>query len=259
MAQTNRPSVLVPVDLSSEEQPDPELLDLLEPASVVLGGWYPVPDQTPPEQMREAHEAEAVERIEALAAEFREAETPVETVVVFTRDRATTVDRLADDYDCGVVLVPGAVQRVERVLVPIRAEVNLVAILSVVGVLLRDSEATVTLLHAAETDADSAAGEVMLRGAADELLDAGVDADRIETVNRESDAPVDDIVDAAANHDVLVIGESEPSLIEKVIGDIPATIIDRTERPVLVVRKPSADDDSTEGEDDAAESGEAGS
>jgi nucleotide-binding universal stress UspA family protein len=77
----------------------------------------------------------------------------------------------------------------------------------------------------------------MLRGAADELLDAGVDADRIDTVNLESDAPIDDIVDVAANHDVLVIGESVPSLIEQIIGDAPGQLIDRTERSVLVVRK----------------------
>ena len=237
-----KPSVLVPVDVSTDERPDPQLLELLQPARVVLGGWYPVPDQTPPEQLQEAHGEEAIERIEAIAAEFQDADTAVETVVVFTRDRSTTVDRLADEYDCGVVLVPRAVQRVERILVPIRADVNLSAILSVVGVLLRDSEATVTLLHAAESDEDTEAGKILLRGASDELLDAGVDADRIDTVTLESDTPVDDIVDATANHDVLVIGESEPSLIERVIGDVPGQLIKRTDRPVLIVRKLPAEE-----------------
>jgi len=250
---SNRPSVLVPVDVSTDERPDPQLLELLEPARVVLGGWYPVPDQTPPEQLQEAHEDEAIERIEAIAAEFQDADTAVETVVVFTRDRSTTVDRLADDYDCGVVLIPRAVQRVERILVPIRADVNLSAILSVVGVLLTDNEATVTLLHAADADEDAEAGAVMLRGAADELLDAGVDADRIDTVSLESDTPVDDIVDAAANHDVLVIGESEPSLIEQVIGDVPGQLIDRTDRPVLVVRKLPTEVEEDEAGEEALE------
>jgi nucleotide-binding universal stress UspA family protein len=250
---TSRPSVLVPVDLSTDERPEPQLLELLRPARVVLGGWYPVPDQTPPEQLREAHEDEAIERIEAIAAEFSNGDTAVETVVVFTRDRSTTVDRLADEYDCGVVVVPRAVQRVERVLVPIRADINLSAILSVIGVLLRDSEATVTLLHAAESDEDTEAGKVLLRGASDELLDAGVDADRIDTVTLDSDSPVDDIVDAAANHDVLVIGESEPSLIEQVIGDVPSQLINRTDRPVLVVRKPQNGGHEDEAGEDPSE------
>ncbi len=76
----------------------------------------------------------------------------------------------------------------------------------------------------------------MLRDAADELLDAGVDADRIDAVTLESDTPVDDIVDAGANHDVLVIDESESSLIEQVISDVPSKLAKRTDRPVLVVR-----------------------
>lgn len=245
----NRPSVLVPVDVSTDERPDPQLLELIEPARVVLGGWYPVPDQTAPEQLQEAHEDEAVERIEAIAADFPDSGTAVEKVVVFTRDRSTTVDRLADEYDCGVVLVPRAVQRIERVLVPIRGDLNLAAILSVVGVLLDESEATVTLLHVTEPDESSEAASVMLRGAADTLREAGVDADRIETLTLESETPVDDIVAAADNHDVLVIGETEPSLIEHIIGDVPGELIERTRRPVLVVRKLTADDvEEDEGE-----------
>lgn len=237
-----KPSILVPVDVSTDSRPDPQILELLRPARVVLAGWYPVPDQTPPEQLRDAHEAEAVERIEDIAADIPGTGADVETVVVFTRDRATTVDRLANEYECEVVLVPGNVQRVERVLVLIRADINLEAILSVVGVLLDGSDTTVTLFHAMEPDEDPEGGELVLRGAADVLIDAGVEAERIETVNAESDSPVDTIVDAAANHDVLVIGETEPSLIEHIIGDVPSQIIDRTQRPVLVVRKPTGEE-----------------
>jgi nucleotide-binding universal stress UspA family protein len=243
---SDRPSVLVPVDVSTDEQPAPQLLELLEPARVVLGGWYPVPDQTSPEQLQEAHEEEAIERIEAIATGFKDPNTAVETVVVFTRDRSTTVDRLAEEYDCGVVLVPRAVQRVERILVPIRADVNLPAILSVVGILLTDSEATVTLLHAPEAEEHTEAGSVMLRDATDQLIDTGIETDRIDTVTLESDTPVEDIVDAAANHDVLVIGESEPSLLEQIIGDVLGELIDRTDRPVLIVRKLPTDEGKEE-------------
>lgn len=240
---TPKPSILVPVNVSTDERPDPRLLELLRPARVVLAGWYPVPDQTPPEQLRETHQAEAVERIERIAAEFPDDGAPVETVVVFTRDRATTVDRLADEYDCQVVLVPRSIQRLERVLVPIRGDINLEAILSVAGVLLDESDTTVTLFHATEADEDPEAAELLLRGAADKLHAAGVESDRIETVNAESASPVDDIVDAAANHDVLIIGETEPTLIEHIVGDVPSRIIDRTKRPVLVVRKPTTDEE----------------
>lgn len=230
------PTVLVPVDVATEERPDPDLLALLHPTKVVLVGWYPVPDQVPLEQMQDEHEAEAVETIEGIAAEFPEG-TDVETLVVFTRDRSETVDRVAEDYDATVVVVPREVRVVERVLVPIRGDVNLDRILSVVAALLDESEATVTLFHAVpEGEEDPSVGQTLLEGAADRLAEAGVDSDRIDTSTVESESPVEDIVDATQNHDVLIIGESEPSLVEHILGDVPTQVIERSGRPVLVVR-----------------------
>ncbi|GGJ07644.1 universal stress protein [Halobellus salinus] len=230
------PTVLVPVDVSGDERPDPDLLALLRPAKVVLVGWYPVPDQTALEQMQAEHEEAAVARIEDVAAEFPE-DTDVETLVVFTRDRTETVDRVADDYGAAVVVIPEEVRVVERVLVPVRGDVNLDRVLSVVAALLHESEASVTLFHAAPAgDEDPSVGTTLLSGAADRLADAGIDDNRIDTVAVESDTPIDDIVDAATNHDVLVLGESEPSLVAQILGDAPSRIIRESGRPVLVVR-----------------------
>jgi nucleotide-binding universal stress UspA family protein len=230
------PTVLVPVDVSTDERPDRDLLGLLHPARVVLVGWYPVPDQTALEQMQDEHEDEAVERIETIAAEFPDG-SDVETLVVFTRDRGETVDRVGREFDAEVVVIPEAVRLVERVLVPIRGDVNLDRILSVVGALLEESDATVTLFHAAPPGAeDPTVGETLLRGAADRLADAGLDPDRVGTTTVESESPVADIVDAAKNHDVLIMGETEPSLVEHILGDVPTNVIERAGRPVLVVR-----------------------
>jgi len=230
------PTVLVPVDVSTDERPDRDLLGLLLPARVVLVGWYPVPDQTALEQMQDEHEDEAVERIEAIAAEFPDG-SDVETLVVFTRDRSETVDRVGREFDAEVVVIPEAVRLVERVLVPIRGDVNLDRILSVVGSLLEESDATVTLFHAAPAGAeDPTVGETLLRGAADRLVDDGLDPDRVDTTTVESESPVADIVDAAKNHDVLIMGETKPSLVEHILGDVPTQVIERAGRPVLVVR-----------------------
>jgi nucleotide-binding universal stress UspA family protein len=230
-------TVLVPVDVSTQERPDPELLQLLGPAHVVLVGWYPVPDQTAPGQLQAEHESEAVDRIEAVAADLPDDGPAVDTVVVFTHDRATTVDRLAEDTDSDVVVVPNDVTVAERVLVPIRGDVNMDRILRVVGGLLEDDDVSVTLFHAtAEGDTDPSVGELLLDSATDALAEDGIDPDRIERRHVTTESPVDEIVDAAANHDVVVIGETEPSLVERVLGDVPSEIIDRSGRPVLVVR-----------------------
>ncbi|MBS3761297.1 universal stress protein [Halodesulfurarchaeum sp.] len=236
----SEPRVLVPVDVSSEERPDPDLLELLYPAKVVLVGWHPVPDQTALELMRDEHEADAIERIEAIATEFPEG-TDIETVVVFTRDRSETVDRVADEYECDVILVPQDGREIRRVLVPIRGDVNVTRIVSVVGGLLKESGATVTLYHASPTgEEDPTVGEALLRGVADKLEASGVDPKRIDTTAVESDSPVADIVDAAKNHDVLILGETEPTLVQQILGDVPTQIIERAGRPVLVVRNVDA-------------------
>jgi nucleotide-binding universal stress UspA family protein len=237
MTNEPNPTVLVPVDVSTEDRPDPELLKLLGPAKVVLLGWYPVPDQTAPGQLQDEHESEAVDRIEAVAESLPDDGPDVETVVVFTHDRATTVDRIAEDSASDVVVVPDDVTRVERVFVPIRGDVNVERILGVVGALLEDNEVTVTLFHATpEGDEDPSVGDLVLGDAADELVEAGVDRDRIERENVVTESTVDEIVDAATNHDVVVIGETEPSLVEQILGDVPSEIIDRSDRPVFVVR-----------------------
>ncbi len=231
------PTVLVPVDVSTEERPDPELLDLLRPARVVLVGWYPVPDQTAPEQLHDEHEEEAVDRIEAIAEDLSGDSADVETLVVFTRDRSETVDRVSEEYGCEVVVVPSDVRVVDRVLVPIRSDVNADRILHVVGALLDESDVSVTLFHAVEEDEDEDVGDLLLDSAAEELVEAGVDSERIQTVTAKTGSPVDDIVDAASNHDVIIIGETEPSLVDQILGDVPTRIIEQSGRPVLVVRK----------------------
>lgn len=235
---TNQSTILIPVDVSTDDRPSGAILELLHPADIVLVGWYPVPDQTAPEQMRDEYEADAIERIEAIADDLPHASGAIETLVVFTRDRADTVDRVADEYDCDAVLVARDVGAVDRVFVPIRGDLNLDAILSFAGVLLEESQAAITLFHASPAgEEDPSAGDLLLQGAEDRLLEAGIDAARIDTVNVSTENPVDEIVAAGEEADVLIIGETEPSLVERILGDVPSRIIERSSRPVLVVRK----------------------
>jgi nucleotide-binding universal stress UspA family protein len=235
--QERTPTVLVPVDVSTDEQPDPELLALFKTGTVVLVGWYPVPDQTAPEQLKDQKEAEAVERVEQLASAFPDDGPAIETLVVFTSDRTTTVDRVAEEHGCDVVIVPDGVATVKRVLVPIRSEVNIDRILTVVGAALDESEVSVTLFHATPTEEEREVGELLLSGAKDELVASGIDQDRIETMTVVSESPVEAILKAATDHDVIVIGETEPSLIEEVLGDLPTQVVEQSHQPVLVVRK----------------------
>ncbi|WP_458190429.1 universal stress protein [Haladaptatus sp. NG-WS-4] len=157
---------------------------------------------------------------------------------MFTHDRAVTVDRVAEDYECDVVVVPDDVKDVKRVLVPIRSDVNIDRIITVVGTALDESNVSVTLFHAAPPEENSSVGDILLEHAVEELVEASVNRDRIETVNVNTESLVNEIVGATTDHDVIVIGETEPSLVEEILGDVPTRIIDQSGQPVLIVRNP---------------------
>jgi nucleotide-binding universal stress UspA family protein len=230
------PTVLVPINVANDDPPTQELLDFLSPTEVVLLGWYPVPDQTGTEQMKAEREDEAATFIDSIATALPD-EMDIETSIVFTHDRETTVDRVADEFDSDVVLIPEATDRIERVFVPIRSDVNLEKILPIVGTIMETDGTSCTFCHVTpEDEEDPSAGEVLLQEVADELADRGVDPEQITTTNIVSDDTVDEIVNAAQNHDIIVMGETKPSLIDRILGDVPTKIIDRSSRPVLVVR-----------------------
>lgn len=52
-----------------------------------------------------------------------------------------------------------------------------------------------------------------------------------------ADDPEEAAEDAAEEHDVVVVGETEPSVREKKFGDFSRRLADGTDRPVLVVRR----------------------
>jgi len=225
-------TILVPVDVSEAEPPVLDVVDHLGAVEVVLLGYFPVPDQAEPALLREQHGAEAADRLDAVADEHG---GPA-AVLVFTHDREATVDRIADEYDCDAVLTAGRSTVVDRVLVPLRGDVNLDRILAVVADLLLAGEETATLFHSVAEDADPSQGELLLVGAIDRLVEYGVDRDRVDWRLSEGGDTRTDIVELGAEYDLVVLGETEPSLRERIIGDVLSGIVDALEVPALVVR-----------------------
>ena len=225
-------TILVPVDISITETPSLAVVDLLGSIDVVLLGYFPVPDQAAPALIRGEHEAAAEARLRELA----EGRPDLTEVLVFTHDREATIDRVADEFGCDAVLTPGDLTEIDRILVPIRGDVNLERIVSVTAGLVQATGATVTLFHALPDDEDRSAGEFLLRGATDRLVEFGVDEADVVWQLTDGGDPRRDIVDLGADYDIAVLGESEPTLRERIIGDVLSEIVDDLEPPALVVR-----------------------
>jgi len=231
------PTILIPLDVSEPVAPARGLVELLHPMKIVLLGYYPVPDQTTPEQLQSEHGDEVTAAVDSIAESFTKRGASVEPLVVFTADRSKTVDRVANEYACDAVLTDGEVDGLTDVLVALKGDTNLDRIVSFVGDLLRENDANVTLFHVASDEEDAAQTEFILRGAADRLAEEGIDSSRIEWEQSTSDRAADEIATVAADHDIVVIGETKPSLKDRILGDVPTDIIDHIDRPVLIVRR----------------------
>ncbi|MES3517461.1 MAG: universal stress protein [Natronomonas sp.] len=230
-------TILVPFDASDPGEPSPALVDLLSPHRVVVLGYYPVPDQSSTDQLRDEFGDEANEAAAEIASRFADRGAGADSVVVFTHDRSKTIDRIAAEHGVDAVLTEGPIgEELEQIFVPLRGDGNLESIVSFLEALLTQSTATVTLFNVPEDDEEDARGEFLLRGAQDRLLEAGVDPERVTWEQKRSGSPGAAIVEAAEAYDLIVTGETEPSLRERLLGDVTDRIITQSSHPVLVVR-----------------------
>jgi len=238
MPPVSEATVLVSVDARDPEEPSDGLIRLLGPHSLVLLGYWQVPDQSTTGQLREQFGEEATATLESLAARFADAGADVTTQVVFTHDWSETVERVATEHDVDALFTEDPFRgELDRVLVPLRGDDNLERIVGFVALLLRESHAEVTLFNVADTEGDAQTGEFILRGACDRLEEEGVDADRLEWRQERADSAQAAIVDAASEYGLIVVGESDPSLRERILGGVTNRVIANSPVPVLIVRR----------------------
>lgn len=248
--QAGRVVIPVPVDdspssvddgrheLAGTKHASPSIVESLAPTQLVVLGYWPVPDQSVPRQLRDRFEDEAQETLAQKAAVLEGYGAEVVTELSFTRDRNQLIDAVTNRYDCTSVLFPGTTRTTppESVLVLLRSDEYVDRVVSTLGSLFADSDVDIELFHALEDDDDVGRSELMLRGVGDQLAERGVDPDRVHWEQSERGTRVDSIVSRVAKHDLVVLGETKPSVRERLFGRVQSGIVDRTERPLLTVR-----------------------
>jgi nucleotide-binding universal stress UspA family protein len=233
MSTTHR--VLVPFELPDADPLSPVLVGTLTTMEAVVLGHYGLPEQTPPAAARDQFEADAQAELDELARTFEDAGIPVTTRLAFGKTRAKTIDRAAVEADCDVILTPGRADAIEGVFVPLRGETNFDRILSFVAELLAATDASVTLFHAGD-DSDRLPGERILADATERLVETGIDPGRITRELSDAEDASRSIVELGEAYDLLVLGETEPSLRDRILGAIGARVTADTTDPVFVVR-----------------------
>ncbi len=236
MASPSDHRVLVPIDVLEGESVPSTVVDAFASVPVVLLGYREIPDQTAPEQARDQYGDRVRAELAKLRSVFETAGCDVTTRLAFTHDRLKTFERVTVAESCDAVLLVNPAPVLESVLVAIRSDVNVDHIARLVGTVLEGTDLAVTLLHVASDESRSDAGTELLETAATALVDRGVDASRVDRRMVVDGSPTDAILEAADDHDLLVVGESRPSIRRYVFRDRAERLAKRTVDPVLVIR-----------------------
>lgn len=227
--------VLVPVDVLGGQAVPETVIEAIASLPVVVLGYHEIPDQTATDQARMKYEDRARAELDELQSVFENAGCDVTTRLVFTHDRFKTFERAAVEQHCDGILLLNPAPVLEDVLVAIRGDVNVEHVTRLVAAFLADTTVDVTLFHVVTKDGNRERGMASIETAEAKLVEQGVDRDRIETVVVDG-RPTDAILTAAADHDLLFIGESRPSIRRRIFRDRAERIAKRTVDPVLVIR-----------------------
>lgn len=234
---SDRPTVLVPIQVLEGESIPEGVPELLAKAHVVLLGYHVIPEQTAAGQARNQFQERANERLEDFEEILDAAGATVETRLVFTHEAQKTIDRFIYEHECLAVLVPNATGPPEDVLVAVRGTVGLDRLVRVVSGLFADTDTGVTLYHVAGEDETEEDVGMLLEGIENRLVEQGMSEGQIERRAAKKQSPLDAIVEASDEFDVVVMGESDPSIVTFVFGMRAEQVAEQFLGPVLVVQR----------------------
>lgn len=250
-------TILVPFELPDPEPISPVLADDLASLDIVVMGHFDVPEQTPSGMAREQFEAEAQRTLDGMAEPFRERSPSVRTRLVFGKDRGSAIDRIMIEEGCAAELNPAPTEGIARILVPIPAVAEFARLPAFVNVLCEDSTREITLFHVAEGGESLERAERIVSETREGMIDAGLDAGRVDTRVVDGTEHDEEIVRLADEYDAVVMYEAQSQVKDRIFGTLPDRIADRTGDPVIVVRRdyePAAtgDDGRSTGDDRAS-------
>lgn len=233
--------ILIPIDVSDSTSRSDIDTQIVQSSEVVLLGYWPIPDQSAPSQIRNQFEEEAQQRLEAVASRLTDEGVTVQTRLVFTNDTNQSIDGAANKYECESILLPGTTSppsETRRGLVLVKPNADLDRIVTTLGALFADSDIELLLFHAATNDNERLYDAIayMLRGLADRLTELGIDPDRIEWEQSFKGERLDVVLSRVSDFDFVVLGETEPSVRERVFGSVQKTLAEETAKPQLTIR-----------------------
>lgn len=229
-------TVLIPVEFPDPDPLPSTFIDCLTSCRVLLLGVYEIPSNVNANE-RQRREVEAYDTLYTLANQFSQSGETADVELVMDEDVSDVPTTVAEDRDVDALLVPNPITTLGRVLVPLREAKFREPVTDLVSTLDEDVLLHTTLFHVADSDDDVEAGREMLSTVHDHLVDEGFPRTRIDTEVVVSDDPPFAISQAARDYELLVMGETQESSLERVFGKTYESIAEQTDRPIIVVRE----------------------
>lgn len=232
------PTVLVFVEFPDPDVPTTGFLKGFKYPDAEVVGFYHLDDGESPEEVRAAHGEEFTSELEEIAERFEREGVRADHDLVFGRDWFAARQRIVERDAVDAILLPGAANTLGKVLIAARSLPNTDRKATLLDVIERDELLSVDLVHVADPDDPDgeAEGERILKRTASALVDAGVPEVRIDRTVRTGTDVAFELSQAARGYDLVVLGETERDLGDRIFGPIGEYIVDERDVPVLILR-----------------------
>lgn len=233
------PTVLVFVTFPEPKFPTVGFLNHLAYPDVELVGCYSLGDDRSVRDVQTEDEEELTTELQKQAERFEQRGARTEYDLIFDEDPVEARHRISRSEDIDAILLPGETHTLGKVLIASRhtqnAEQKMAKLLNIVD---RDDLISVGLVHIADPDdpEGEAKGERVLNEMTSILTGEGIPPVQINRELRRGEDVSFELNKAARNYDLVVLGETQQDLGDRIFGPVGEYIIDKNDVPVLIVR-----------------------
>ena len=148
------------------------------------------------------------------------------------------IDQVLSEVNCDVLMLqPGDTAAAKRILLPV-AEPRQVGYMLRLIQLLSAAESELDMLHVFSVDTPQAARERMTRTLQREIDELKMTGGQVRLITEIAPDRIDAIVKASRDYDYVALGETrDPGYQQRLFGNTPFTIADRTRTPVILLHR----------------------
>ena len=229
--------ILVPIEMPNGEEFTEGLIESLSSLKVVILGYYTVPDQTALEQAKEQFEEEFQDKMDNISKSFEEKDISFDKRLIFTHNFVNTINEVISEEGCDGTLINGLCGTVDDILVPVKDSKLIDELVDFVAMASLKKPQNIHLYHISKSESETEDADLMLEGVKSSLSKKDINEDVITSETEVSGDIVEGIISKSEDFDLVIMGETDPSIEEIFKGKISEKVVKKTNKPVILVRK----------------------